>query len=298
MNTLFDAFIQTESGQKTQEGTGLGLALSRQFARLMGGDITATSQIGQGATFTLEIQVELTEASDIQIQQPTRRVIGLEPDQRAADGGPYRILVVDDHRESRSLLRALLEQVGFAVREAANGQEAIEQYEHWQPHLIWMDMRMSVMDGYTATRKIRNPKSEIRNIPIIALTASSFDKDRTAILSAGCDDFLSKPFRETDIFDMMHKHLGVRYVYEESQKLKVESRKSKVEEVLTPEALAALPPDLLTRLEQATDRGDIQLMLAIIDEIRAYDDAVANALARLANDFDYGGMLNYIQKQE
>jgi CheY-like chemotaxis protein len=277
MDTLFDAFIQTESGRKTEEGTGLGLALSRQFARLMGGDIAVTSQVGQGAIFTLTIQVELTEASDIHIQQPTHRVIGLEPDQCALDGSPYRILVVDNHHESRSLLRALLEQVGFVVREATNGQEAIEQYKHWQPHLIWMDMRMPVMDGYTATRKIRN------------------SKDRTAILAAGCDDFLSKPFRDANIFDMMHKHLGVQFIYEESQKSKVENRKSKVRGVLMPESLAALPPVLLTRLEQATDRGDIQAIFAIIDEIRAHDAAVADALVSLANEFNYDKILRLIQ---
>jgi CheY-like chemotaxis protein len=137
-------------------------------------------------------------------------VIGLESGQPQ-----YRILVVDDRLESRVLLVKLLTSVGFEVLEAVNGQEAIELWSSWEPHLIWMDMRMPVMDGYEATKRI---KADLKGqaTAIVALTASAFEEERSVVLSAGCDDFVRKPFRESVIFEKMAQHLGVRYIYAES----------------------------------------------------------------------------------
>jgi len=293
IDTIFDTFGRTHYSQMTKEGTGLGLAISHRFVHLMGGDIRVESKVGKGSIFSFDIQVGLAEQSTIDNQQSTisKRVIGLEPNQPE-----YRILVVEDTLENRTFLTQLLRSIGFEVREATNGQEAIEQYEQWQPHLILMDMRMPVMDGYTATRKIRNSKFEIRNIPIIALTASVFEEDKARILSAGCDEVVKKPVREAELFETIREHLGIRYVYEEDEKSKVQSPKSKVEDVLTPDALAALPNDVLMQLEQATDRSDVQLVLNIIEEIRSYNSALADALAHLANEFDYDEILRLIQE--
>jgi len=293
VDTIFETFGRTQSSQTSKEGAGLGLAISRQFIQLMGGDIRVESEVGKGSVFTFEIQAEAAEMVEGSLEQPARRVIGLEPNQAT-----YRILIAEDKAESRRLLSQLLQSVGFEVRGAANGQEALEVFEQWQPHLIWMDMRMPVMDGYTTTREIRNPKSEIRNIPIIALTASAFEKDRTEILAAGCTDFVRKPFKEDDIFDMLAKYLGVRYVYEESRKPKAESRKSQVEEVVTPESLAALPADLLTDLEQAARRSNMQQISEILTKLRTHDTAVADALARLADEFQYEAMLALLRQHK
>ncbi len=300
LETLFDPFVQTRSSQMASEGTGLGLTISRRFVQLMGGDIQVESEIGKGTTFSFQIQVGLVGQSTI--DPPTSsgrrsrqskipgRVIRFEPNQPE-----YRILVVEDKPENRTFLTQLLRSVGFDVREATNGQEAIEQNEIWNPHLIWMDMRMPVMDGYAATREIRNSKSEIRNIPIIALTASVFEEDRKHIFEVGCDHIVCKPIQEHEIFETMAKYLGVRYVYEEGERQKVKGERQKVEEVLTAEALAALPSDLLANLEQATDRSDIQLMFTIIEEIRRHDSALADALAHLTNNFNYDEILRLIQ---
>jgi CheY-like chemotaxis protein len=286
----------------------------------MEGHINVSSQVGQGAIFTVEIPIELAEASEIRPRRPIRRVIGLEPDQHAPDGGPYRILVVDDNPESRMLLRTLLEAVGFTVQEAANGQQAVELHESWQPHLIWMDLRMPVMDGYEATKRIREVESQKSKVesddlefqvssfkfrtPIIAITSSTFEENRAVALTAGCDDFVRKPFHEVDIFAVMHKHLGVRYVYEESQKSKVPStslrtgfsRTSKVEEVLTPANLAALPSDLVVNLEQAIAQLDREMIRQVIEEIRPHDAPLADVLKALADNFQYDKILTFIQK--
>ena len=112
----------------------------------------------------------------------------------------YRILIVDDKWTNRQLLIKLLNPLGFELKEAENGQQAIEVWEEWEPHLIWMDMRMPVMDGYTATQQI---KAHLKGqaTAIIALTASVLEEERAVVLSAGCDDFLRKPFKENDIFE-------------------------------------------------------------------------------------------------
>ncbi|NET35959.1 MAG: response regulator, partial [Cyanothece sp. SIO1E1] len=172
--TIFDAFVQTESGRQSQQGTGLGLPISQKFVQLMGGDITVVSQLGQGTTVGFQLQIDPVEASEVQTKLH-RRVIGLAPDQP-----DYRILVVEDRPENRQLLVQLLESVGFTVQEAKNGQEAIARWQTWHPHLIWMDMQMPVMDGYEATKQIRDveplPATALHHAStkIIALTASVF----------------------------------------------------------------------------------------------------------------------------
>jgi CheY-like chemotaxis protein len=215
MKVLFQAFAQTRTGQQAQEGTGLGLAISRKFVQLMGGEISVESEPGCGTVFAFDIRA--TVARQIDQQEPTDqqqyRVVGLEDDQPV-----YRILVVDDLPDNRYLLKRLLKRVGFEVEEASDGQQAIEVWEQWEPHLIWMDMRMPVMDGYTATRHIKDtPKGH--STKIIALTASAFEDERSHILAAGCDDFVGKPFRDTDIFEHMSKHLGVKYRYKARKKV-------------------------------------------------------------------------------
>ncbi|HEY9602144.1 MAG TPA: ATP-binding protein, partial [Allocoleopsis sp.] len=155
LDIIFEAFTQTATGRKSLEGTGLGLPISRKFVQLMGGDISVCSTLGQGTNFQFDIAIGLASGAEISILQPTRRVIGIEAGQPE-----YRILVVDDVKESRLFLVKLLASVGFSVQDAANGQEAIDRWSAFQPHLIWMDMRMPVIDGYEATRRIKAMERE------------------------------------------------------------------------------------------------------------------------------------------
>ena len=235
--TLFDPFTQGREGQRSQPGMGLGLAISRQFVNLMDGDITVESVVGQGTTFRLTLPVKRAEGiknRSLQSIKPARNVIGL-----ASNQPNYRILVVEDNRINRLLMVQILSSVGFEVREAFNGQEAIEVWKSWGPHLIWMDIQMPVMDGYEATKRIKvmasnqsngkvekqlNGKvashaalgSQSSNRPVvIALTAAVFEQEQFLILASGCDDFVSKPLKREHIFAKMAEYLGVRYVYQE-----------------------------------------------------------------------------------
>jgi signal transduction histidine kinase/DNA-binding response OmpR family regulator len=150
LDLLFEAFEQTEIGRKSQQGTGLGLAISRKYAQLMGGDITVNSIPGVGSRFAFDIQIALASPIEIPINQIRYQILALAPTEKA-----YRILVVDDSKDSRMLLVKILTSVGFEVREAIDGSEAVANWESWQPHLIFMDMRMPVMDGYEATKIIK-----------------------------------------------------------------------------------------------------------------------------------------------
>ncbi|MCB0209880.1 MAG: response regulator [Anaerolineae bacterium] len=279
---LFEAFAQTRSGEQAQEGTGLGLAISRQYVRLLGGDISVSSQVGKGSIFAFEWPVELVAESELAVSRPKRRVIGLEPGQPQ-----YRLLIVEDRWTNRRLLLNLLEPLGFELREAENGLEAIEIWKAWQPHLIWMDMRMPVLDGYEATRRIKKTLQGQATL-IIALTASSFEEQRAGVLSAGCDDFVRKPFREEEIFDAIARHLGLKYVYEESADGATGSREHREPDYnQLRDELHTLDPVWLDRLHYAASRADSEAVFELIATIEGDHPRLAQSLTRLVNDFRF-----------
>jgi CheY-like chemotaxis protein len=299
LDTVFDPFVQAVVGQEPQEGTGLGLSICQQFVQLMGGDITAGSEPGRGSIFRFDVQVGLADLAAVEVTRPRQRVLGLAPGQLAADGRPFRLLVVEDKETNRRLLIRLLESLGFEVQEAVNGQEALKVWQRWQPHLIWMDMRMPVMDGHEATHRIKaRPKGQ--DTVIIALTATAFEEDREQILLEGCDDFVRKPFRKDEIYDMLAKHLGVQFLYEEGPVPQVPARPTEAAAPAayapSPEALADLPATWVAELEQATTRADLHLILSLIDQIRGRDTVLADALAEMAQNYEYKKILALIEQ--
>ncbi|WP_293132299.1 ATP-binding protein [Okeania sp. SIO3I5] len=281
LDKLFEAFVQTETGKQAQEGTGLGLPISRKFVQLMGGDIQVTSEVGKGTTFSFEIQAEEVKAENVESQKPKQRVIALAPNQTR-----YRILIVDDKILNRQLLVKLFNPLGFELKEASNGKEAIEIFEVWEPHLIWMDMRMPVMDGYEATQKIR-ATTKGQAIAIIALTASVLEEEKAVILSAGCSAFMRKPFREEEIFEAMREHIGVEFIYEEAQKKEIKLTK----DILTRENLAVLPEEWQRELEDAILSSDRKTMNGIVEKIVVENEELGEVLKESLYNFEYEKIL-------
>ncbi len=273
--TIFEPFVQ-ESAASEQAGTGLGLSICRTFTELMDGSIVVQSELGKGALFRVELPAGIVEAADVKIPESQPRVVGLAPGQKTR-----RILIADDHTENRLLLKILLKEVGFAIIEAHNGREALEAFQKETPDFIWMDMRMPVMDGYEAVRRIRRlPGGD--QLPIVAITASAFRNQRPEILAAGCDDMIAKPFRDSEIFEAMARFLGVEYVYAEPEDAAIP-----IDDIeLTAAMLTELPPELIHDLDKTTLVANREDILKVIDRIREHTPDAAKSLRALVQNFE------------
>jgi CheY-like chemotaxis protein len=256
----------------------------------MGGAITVRSQVGRGSTFAFDIEVKLADGATIHTQEAGRRVIDLLPGQP-----PYRLLIGDDSAENRFVLRQLLERVGFHVMEAAGGQEAVDLYKSGQPHLIWMDLRMPGMDGNEAARRIREAESGTRT-PIIALTAGVMDSEGFPSRSPVFDDWVYKPFRETEIFDKLEKHLGVQFVYQPSVGSAAEADKGPEKAPLTPADLAVLPLEWLKEFSQTLRRGHSAELIDLIGRISRDHADLAGNLTELVRVHQFDRLIPLVRE--
>jgi adenylate cyclase len=300
---LFASFVQTEAGVKSQQGTGLGLAISYQLAKLMGGEITVQSTVGEGSVFQLLLPVSLPEFAQILEPTHTPEVIGLAPNQPR-----YRILIVEDVAENRLFLVQLLLSVGFEVREAENGQAAMPIWESWHPDLILMDIRMPVMDGYEATRQIKATPAG-QKTPIVAITASVFD-NKPAILAAGCDDCVQKPFRDSELLTKIAEHLGVQYLYAEKQlhptpappEKNISRKSAGIVEKTTLENLQAclleMPTQWKTELYDAALLLDEEQCVQLLDQIAKDYPDLYGTLTDLLINFRFDIVMNLIKPNQ
>ncbi len=281
---LFEPFMQmAETG--VQKGTGLGLAISRQFVSLMGGSISVHSTLGKGSAFCIDLPVELAteeEVSSLHAVSLGGEVVALEPGQT-----PRRIVIAEDQREDQNLLSTLMKNIGMEVRIACDGEECLKLFEEWQPDLIWMDRYMPVMDGVRATQAIRD-LPDGKDVRIVAVTAAVFKEQEEEMLAAGTDDFVRKPYRFGDIYDRLAAQLGLRYVYSSRT---VAAGGQEVRRELTPAMFDGLPEVVRNRLAEAAESLDSERIEATIREIAQIDHALARALARYADEFDYPSIL-------
>lgn len=281
---LFEPFVQTEAGRNSREGTGLGLPISQEFVRLLGGEIIVYSQVEVGTIFEFEIQTQLSKTKNTSSSSNSQQVIGLEPNQPI-----YRILIVDDQLENRRLLVDLIAPIGFEVRTAENGQEAVKISHQWYPHLIWIDIQMPVMDGLSATKQI---KASVNPSPvIIALMGSGFEDDQMIAYAAGCDGFMRKPFNTEMIFETMSVHLGIHYCYCTKQELKKNPTPS-----LTAFDLSAMPEFWIKQLHQAAVRVNAKEILQLITEIPPSHSNLRDALTELTEQFCFEEIVALIQQ--
>jgi CheY-like chemotaxis protein len=280
LGKLFMQFEQTSAGIKNAGGTGLGLALSRELALLMGGNITVTSQEGKGSVFTVDVQIKEGKPEAVE-SASTKRVTGIENQQET-----YRILVVDDKEENRQVIVNFLALVGFQTNEATNGEEALAKFEQWNPHLILMDMRMPVMDGYEATRQIKATEKG-KQTPVIAVTASSFEDEHKNKIALEFQGYVRKPFHENELFAAIGKALGIEYIYEE-EKTTPPPSKYLDNAALVEDDIARLPEELVLNIKDAVEVADFHLLLELIRTIEKENSELAIHLLSKANNYDYG----------
>jgi signal transduction histidine kinase/CheY-like chemotaxis protein len=197
LELMFDAFQQADSSiSRRYGGTGLGLPIARTLAERMGGTLRAQSEEGVGSVFTLEIPLALYKQS-----LPERLPRPLTGD---GHGEGRNVLLVEDNPVNQTVIEAMLRSLGFTVSVATDGAQAVRSAESLIFEAILMDCRLPIIDGYEATRQIRQLPG-CADMPIIALTANALQGDREACLSAGMNDYLAKPFKRTDLQQILQR---------------------------------------------------------------------------------------------
>ena len=301
LNKLFQPFSQTRSGLQSGEGTGLGLPISRNFVHLMGGDFHVTSQAEKGSQFEFYIRYIPAQPVPSLTDSPP-----LQPALTLPASLQPKILAVEDHSTNRLFLVKMLKGMGFQVKEAENGQEAIDLWQTWQPDLILMDMRMPVMDGYTATQHIKSTPEGQKTI-IIALTASAFEEQRQTVLTAGCDDFVRKPFRANTLFNVLCHHLKIAVDSPENKNhspMAENDRPSFTSYISTPldqtspmdwsKPLAAQSPDWRQQIQNAAAQGSDDRLLELLEQLPDDRSELKKQLRELVMDFRFDRILELV----
>ena len=287
LSQLFQPFVQTESGIKSETGTGLGLAISQKFAQIMRGDLTVESILDVGTTFTLSIQAELSEGNTDLINHPTDQMISILPNQ-----SQYRILIVDDKKFNRLLLLKLLQPFGFLLQEAENGEVAINIWENWQPHLIFLDLWMPVVNGYQVIKYIKEKEIVTsQKTKIVAVTASVLEQEKNSVFAAGFDDFVAKPFSENNIWQILTKYLGVKFISQpDVDQTNIQSL------ALQPDDLQMMSEGWLHSLEKAALQLDDYLLLSLLEKIPDQYFSLRQSLQNLVLEFRTDRILELIEK--
>jgi len=281
---LFKPFTQLNHAPNTQPGTGLGLAISSEFARLMGGQLTLESTLSKGTTFCFEVPVTLTSLDAIAPLSPPRSIRGLAPGTPAP-----KVLIADNETTSRGWLNSLLGAVGFSVREAEDGQQALDIWRAWRPELILMDLQMPIMNGLEAVRRIKASPLGSKTV-IIMLTATALEGEEQAALTSGAEDYITKPCWEHELLKKIQQHLALTYVYADEGHAGVAASPVDAAKVTGPEALARLPSALLTELREALLVGDKSQLGASIQQVKELDQPLARALQELVDGYEYDAL--------
>jgi signal transduction histidine kinase/CheY-like chemotaxis protein len=277
LHRIFAAFEQSRDGAQAG-GAGLGLAIGRELARLMGGDLIATSQVGAGSTFVFSFRASAVSPADLRGDAPGLAV-GLEP----GSGSP-KILVVDDQLENRALLAELLTTVGFQTRTAASGEEAIVLHDAWQPELVLMDLRMPGIGGVEALRRLRAAGSRTS---LVALTASGLDNIADEARAAGADDVWWKPYKEAELLERIRTRLGVSYVYRSALTNTAAHADPEPPSEALSILLAGAPPSLLEPMREAALRARVETLGALATALEAHSTKAAQRVRKLIEAFDY-----------
>jgi len=287
MEALFAPFEQATAGHQRGSGTGLGLTISREFAHIMGGDLTVTSEVGRGSVFRLEIPIEAGTAESAAARVAARRVMRIDADQPR-----FGVLVVDD-QDGRTLLVDMLGEAGFDAFAAGDAGEALAAFASRRPQVVIMAHGIADVDSTAATRRIRScPGGDTAKI--IALTASATGEVRNSALAAGADAFMAKPFRAAELFEQIRLLSGVRYVY--AAAAPPEAAADDEPPGLTREMMDALPAELREQIGAAAVRARHDRLLKLTEQVAAIDPGVGEELRKSIASFDYAAVLRALEQ--
>jgi len=292
LDQLFQPFEQTQSGKQSQQGTGLGLTISRQLVQLLGGELKVSSQVNQGTQFTFDLPLMPLPEEIEPITALGSRVTGI-----ASTDQTYRILVVDDKWANREILHSLLTPLGFEVLEASQGEEALTLWEQEAIDLILTDIRMPLLDGYGLTASIRKREQQraLPPVPIIVTTASTFEEERAQMLATGCNDLVHKPFPEALILDKIAQYLGLEYIIEsdpdsepsQDRQASTLPRSSENPPSSLSDLMAQQPIEWVAALQKAATEADADLIVPLIDQLPTSELNLRQQLIDWVNNFQF-----------
>ncbi len=284
---IFEPFQQAEEGG-AKGGTGLGLAITKRHIELMGGTLQLESHSGRGTRFSFSLELGPAEGALASTRETPERVVRLAP--------PHRVcaLVVDDVEDNREVLCGLLRRAGIEASAASDGSQALDAIAEGRPDIVFMDVRMPVMDGLSAVRLLRERWPQER-IVCVAITASGLLRQRSFYIDAGFDDFIGKPFRVETVCDCIARHLGVRF---EGEAPADETAAGARPDSLDPGSLD-LPESLRQRLLVAARLNALTDIETLIGEVRSRGpaaEALADELAGLLSRYDTDGIVDLVDR--
>ena len=289
LERIFDAFDQADSTVRIG-GTGLGLTISRNFARLMHGDLVVESTPGKGSVFTFSF-----EAAGAAIDAVPARVAHPIPTGLAPNQPDWKVLIVDDVPTNRDLLDELLSRVGFSTRTAASAEEAIVVHDEWRPHLVLMDLRMPGMGGLEGIRRLRQSGSKAA---IFSVTASGLAGTENEARESGVDAFVRKPYREGELLAAIGERLGVRYLYGSSvPRPSGRVHRDAAGRSTLSQRLSSLPPALIDQLREAAIEGRAKRLESLADVVEQHSEDVSAEVRALARDFQYDALVSALESR-
>ena len=285
---IFNAFEQGPDARLKGKGTGLGLTISLHYAKMMGGNITVSSQFGKGSTFCLTFPAKTCAIEALEKNRlSAKKIIGLAKNEKVP-----KVLVADDDAPSRDVLRLLLTSVGFVVAEAVNGKEAIILAQNWQPDVILMDIVMPEINGIEAMQILKT-SAKTKEMPVIVITASPFEEEHQNAIKAGSAGFIRKPFIEAEVFEEIRKLLRISYIYAAQVSLK------ETDEIITitPDDIAKLSKQLILEIIEAAEAGDSSKLQKIIEiAVAPLSSEVGKKLQKFLDNYNYEKIVQLLRQ--
>ncbi|MCU0541610.1 MAG: PAS domain S-box protein [Oscillatoriaceae cyanobacterium Prado104] len=290
LEKIFLPFEQVGDISRRSEGTGLGLSITQKLIALMESKIFVESNSEVGSKFWFDLEVPAVAGSiDSTPARSTDNIVGYQ-------GKKQKILVVDDLPENRGAIVNLLENLGFELLEAANGQEGLEKAVEFQPDLILCDLIMPGMDGFTAIRQLRQ-LPQFQSTIIIAVSASVFNSDRQHCLDCGCNDFLAKPIVVADLLDKIKTYLNLSWIFQpegsEDNLRQAAGLNSGLEAMVIP------PTEELLTLYEAAKGGSVETVEREVDrlmQLKPEYSCFATRVRELSEDFEYESIVRLIDR--
>jgi signal transduction histidine kinase/DNA-binding response OmpR family regulator len=286
---VFAAFKQAEGGKKAG-GTGLGLAIAKQLSESMSGALTFSSELAVGTTFTLAIPFEEVEHDALSTKEDFGNYDSTV--KCLAQGQDFTILVVDDRQTNREVLEQLLEMTGFKTILADDGDTALDILQKEKIDLVLMDVRMPRLNGVEALKEIRQD-SKLKDLLVFAVTASVFPDFHEKALKVGFDDFIGKPFKASELFEKLKRHLKASFIYEEESEAHLLEKSAEDSEV-------SLPPEALDQFHQALEIKNITAMKKITDELMIDDryKSSGEKIMSMLEGFEFDSLENFLKQSE